>query len=189
MRPAGGEFEAMCQLNKAGLEYSKGTSLLLAAPRSATSGCSFPPSSWPPPSYPHTQFVSVASQRAPEEVHAPLEKGGVAPAETELEREDRKRRRAQKKRGAKKHRAAKDAERAAREQSLGGLGPIAGRKSEQAAAAAAAAAAKKVRGAQCGQEVFWPWLGFTMGSDSRHSWWQGFCSTFNTPRLMSIVER
>uniref|UniRef100_A0A1D2AF35 Uncharacterized protein n=1 Tax=Auxenochlorella protothecoides TaxID=3075 RepID=A0A1D2AF35_AUXPR len=89
------------------------------------------------------QFVSVASQRAPEEVHAPLEKGGVAPAETELEREDRKRRRAQKKRGAKKHRAAKDAERAAREQSLGGLGPIAGRKSEQAAAAAAAAAAKK----------------------------------------------
>ncbi|KFM22946.1 U3 small nucleolar ribonucleoprotein MPP10 [Auxenochlorella protothecoides] len=76
------------------------------------------------------QFVSVASQRAPEEVHAPLEKGGVAPAETELEREDRKRRRAQKKRGAKKHRAAKDAERAAREQSLGGLGPIAGRNAD-----------------------------------------------------------
>lgn len=49
------------------------------------------------PGLPHplpTQFVSGASMRAPEEVFA-SEAGGAPRAEEELEREDRKRRRAQ----------------------------------------------------------------------------------------------
>lgn len=92
------------------------------------------------PHHTHPQFVSEASLRAPEEVHASTARGEPR-AEEELSREERKRRRAQKKRAGKKRRASKEEERAMRAAAAGGTVPLTGRKSE--AAAILAARAKK----------------------------------------------
>ena len=67
----------------------------LGCPEQAPSCTALPTINATPPSTPpQPQFVSGASMRAPEEVFA-SEAGGAPRAEEELEREDRKRRRAQ----------------------------------------------------------------------------------------------